>query len=80
MSHQPIHANSWKRHYEQHPTKDQSNFKLADIAGILGYNKSIVDGVAEFCNSDDLCGPSIAPIQKRDVLDTSDQDTRRLLS
>jgi hypothetical protein len=51
-----ILASSWKRHYEQHPLKNQSNAKLADIATIFGHNKSSNDGVAEFCNIDNLFG------------------------
>jgi hypothetical protein len=39
---------------------------LADIAGIFGYNRLITDGVAEFCNNDDLFGHSVAP-NKREL-------------
>jgi hypothetical protein len=60
MLHPSTLANSWKRHYEQHPMIDLSNAKLADIAGIFGYNKSITDGVADCFNSDDLFGLSTA--------------------
>jgi hypothetical protein len=49
-----ILANSWKRHYKQHPLKHQSNAKLADIMAMFDHDKPINDGVAEFCNSDDL--------------------------
>jgi hypothetical protein len=61
------HANSWKHHYEQHPMKDLSNAKLADIVGIFGYKKSITDGVAEFCNINDLFCLCV-PRNKRELL------------
>jgi hypothetical protein len=51
-----ILTNSWKRHYEQHPLNHQSSAKLADIAAIFDHDKPTNDGVAEFCNSDDLFG------------------------
>jgi hypothetical protein len=47
MSHPSILAKSWKRQYEQHPMKDQSNVKLADIADVFGHDKAINEGVAE---------------------------------
>jgi hypothetical protein len=54
-------ANSWQRHYKQHPMKDNSNAKLADIAYIFGHDKAINEGVAEFCNINDLFGLNVAP-------------------
>jgi hypothetical protein len=56
-----ILAYSWKRHYEQHPLKHQSNAKLNDIVAIFDHDKAINDGVVEFCNSDDLFGLGCAP-------------------
>jgi hypothetical protein len=51
-----ILANSWKRHYEQHPMKAQSNAKLADISSILARDTAIDAGVPELCKSDYLSG------------------------
>jgi hypothetical protein len=66
MSQPSTLANSWQRHYEQHPMKDKSNTKLADIGDIYGHDKSINEGVAEFCNSNYLISISVAP-NKREL-------------
>jgi hypothetical protein len=59
-----ILANSWKRQNEQHPLKHQSNAKLANILTIFDHDNSSNDGVAEFCNSDDLFGLGCTPIKR----------------
>jgi hypothetical protein len=51
-----ILANSWKHHYEQHPLKHQSNAKLTDIVTIFYHDETSNNGVADFCNSNDVCG------------------------
>jgi hypothetical protein len=60
-----ILASSWKRHYEQHPLKHQSNAKLADIVTIFDHDKPSIDGVAEYCNSGDLFGLGCAPNKRK---------------
>jgi hypothetical protein len=54
-------ANSWKHHYDDHPSKQLSNSKLTDIKDILAHAKTPEECVATFANSPDLFGLSVSP-------------------
>jgi hypothetical protein len=66
MAHINIMANSWNRHYEQHPLKHQSNTKLANTVTIFDHDNLSNEGVAELCNRNDLFGLGCAP-NKREM-------------
>jgi hypothetical protein len=63
-----ILANTWKRHYEQHPLKHHSKAKLADTIAISDHDKPSNDGVAKFCNSNDLFGLGWVPNKRETCL------------
>jgi hypothetical protein len=59
-------ANSWKRHYDDHPFKQLSNSKLSNIKYILAHGTSPEACVAQFANSPDLFGLGVSP-NKREL-------------